>query len=71
MMARQISFHILCKFIEGALRKLVALGELKREGRDKSTCYLRMRLFFPYSLRLSLENSTKLRERIIKPHHPR
>lgn len=29
--------------IEGALRKLVALGELKREGRGKSTCYLRMR----------------------------
>lgn len=29
--------------IEGALRKLVVLGELKREGRGKSTCYLRMR----------------------------
>ena len=29
--------------IEGALRKLVALGELKREGRGKSTYYLRMR----------------------------
>ena len=43
MMARQISAHILCKFIEGALRKLVALGELKREGRGKSMCYLRIR----------------------------
>lgn len=43
MMDRQISSHILCKFIEGDLRKLVALGELKRKGRDKSTCYLRMR----------------------------
>ena len=29
--------------IEGALRKLVASGELKREGKGKSTCYLRMR----------------------------
>lgn len=29
--------------IEGALRKLVVLGELRREGRGKSTCYLRMR----------------------------
>lgn len=43
MMDSQISAHILCKFIEGALRKLVALGELKREGRGKSTCYLRIR----------------------------
>lgn len=43
MMASQISSYILCKFIEGALRKLVALGELKREGRDKSTYYLRIR----------------------------
>ena len=29
--------------IEGALRKLVASGELKREGKGKATCYLRMR----------------------------
>ena len=29
--------------IEGALRKQVALGELKREGCGKSTYYLRMR----------------------------
>ena len=29
--------------IEGALCKLVVLGELRREGRGKSTCYLRMR----------------------------
>lgn len=43
MMASQISAHILCRFIEGALRKLVTLGELKREGRGKSMCYLRMR----------------------------
>lgn len=28
--------------IEGALRKLVASGELKREGSGKATCYLRM-----------------------------
>ena len=27
--------------IEGALRKLVASGELKREGKGKNTCYLR------------------------------
>lgn len=29
--------------IEGALRKLVASGELKREGRGKSTCYYRLK----------------------------
>ncbi len=29
--------------IEGALRKLVAAGELKREGSGKSTCYLRLK----------------------------
>lgn len=29
--------------IEGALRKLVASGELKREGKGKSTCYLRVK----------------------------
>lgn len=28
--------------IEGALRKLVAAGELKKEGKGKSTCYLRL-----------------------------
>lgn len=28
--------------IEGALRKLVSSGELKKEGRGKSTCYLRL-----------------------------
>lgn len=28
--------------IEGALRKLVASGELKREGKGKNTCYLRL-----------------------------
>lgn len=28
--------------VEGALRKLVAEGELKREGTGKSTCYLRL-----------------------------
>lgn len=28
--------------IEGALRKLVASGELKKEGRGKSTCYFRL-----------------------------
>ena len=27
--------------VEGALRKLVASGELKREGKGKSTCYYR------------------------------
>ena len=27
--------------VEGALRKLVATGELKREGSGKSTCYFR------------------------------
>lgn len=29
--------------IEGALRKLVASGELKKEGKGKSTCYYRIR----------------------------
>jgi predicted HTH transcriptional regulator len=29
--------------IEGALRKLVASGELKREGSGKSTCYFRIK----------------------------
>ena len=29
--------------IEGALRKMVAFGELKREGTGKSTCYLRVK----------------------------
>lgn len=29
--------------VEGALRKLVALGELKREGNGKSTCYYRIK----------------------------
>ena len=29
--------------IEGALRKLVASGELKREGNGKSTCYYRLK----------------------------
>ena len=28
--------------IEGALRKLVASGELKREGLGKNTCYYRV-----------------------------
>ena len=28
--------------IEGALRKLVATGELKKEGRGKNTCYFRL-----------------------------
>lgn len=29
--------------VEGALRKLVAAGELKREGTGKSTCYVRLK----------------------------
>ncbi len=29
--------------IEGALRKLVAAGELKKEGKGKSTCYFRLK----------------------------
>lgn len=29
--------------IEGALRKLVAVGELKREGSGRSTCYYRLK----------------------------
>ena len=29
--------------IEGALRKLVASGELKREGSGKNTCYYRLK----------------------------
>ena len=29
--------------IEGALRKLVAVGELKREGNGKNTCYFRLK----------------------------
>ena len=29
--------------VEGALRKLVAAGELKREGSGKSTCYVRLK----------------------------
>ena len=28
--------------IEGALRKLVAAGELKKEGHGKNTCYFRL-----------------------------
>ena len=28
--------------IEGALRKLVVAGELKKEGRGKNTCYFRL-----------------------------
>ena len=28
--------------VEGALRKMVADGELKREGRGKNTCYIRL-----------------------------
>lgn len=31
--------------IEGALRKLVAAGELKKEGRGKNTCYFRLNQF--------------------------
>ncbi len=29
--------------VEGALRKMVAAGELKREGKGKSTCYIRLK----------------------------
>jgi len=29
--------------IEGALRKMVAAGELRREGTGKSTCYVRLK----------------------------
>lgn len=29
--------------IEGALRKMVATGELRREGAGKSTCYVRLK----------------------------
>ena len=29
--------------VEGALRKMVASGELKREGKGKSTCYIRIK----------------------------
>lgn len=29
--------------IEGALRKLVASGELQREGKGKNTCYFRLK----------------------------
>ena len=29
--------------VEGALRKMVADGELKREGAGKSTCYIRLK----------------------------
>ena len=29
--------------VEGALRKMVAAGELKREGAGKSTCYIRLK----------------------------
>ena len=29
--------------VEGALRKLVAEGELKREGNGKNTCYYRLK----------------------------
>ena len=28
--------------IEGALRKLIAVGELKKEGNGKNTCYFRL-----------------------------
>ena len=30
-------------FLEAALRKMVASGELKREGTGKSTCYIRLK----------------------------
>ena len=29
--------------VEGALRKMVSDGELKREGKGKSTCYYRLK----------------------------
>ena len=29
--------------VEGALRKMVASGELKREGAGKTTCYIRLK----------------------------
>jgi len=29
--------------VEGALRKMVSEGELKREGSGKSTCYYRLK----------------------------
>ena len=29
--------------IEGALRRLVATGELKKEGKGKNTCYFRLK----------------------------
>lgn len=29
--------------VEGALRKMIASGELRREGKGKSTCYIRLK----------------------------
>ena len=58
-MVRKATYHKICRFtkqdirelcpslslssVEGALRKMVATGELKREGTGKTTCYLRMK----------------------------
>lgn len=39
---RELCLAISDSSIEGALRKLVATGELKKEGKGKSTCYYRL-----------------------------
>lgn len=40
---RELCSALSVSSIEGALRKLVASGELKREGNGKSTCYYRLK----------------------------
>lgn len=39
---RELCPALSLSFVEGALRKLVASGELKREGTGKNTCYYRL-----------------------------
>lgn len=39
---RELCLTLSDSSIEGALRKLVAAGELKKEGKGKNTCYFRL-----------------------------
>ena len=40
---RELCPYLSISSVEGALRKLVQVGELKREGVGKSTCYYRLK----------------------------
>lgn len=40
---RELCPSLILSSVEGALRKMVADGELKREGAGKSTCYIRLK----------------------------